>query len=62
MIKIQYILVLYKETARRSNPVLARVLGDKKLYRSRGGNSMKQKLIQMIQVTVWLYTDEFIFV
>ena len=23
---------------------------------------MKQKLLEMIQVTVWLYTDEFIFV
>ena len=25
-------------------------------------NSMKQKLLEMIQVTVWLHTDEFIFV
>ena len=28
----------------------------------RQGISMKQKLLEMIQVTVWLHTDEFIFV
>ena len=28
----------------------------------RRGNSMKQKLLEMIQVNVWLQTDEFIFV
>ena len=28
----------------------------------RRGNSMKQKLLEMIQVAVWLHTYEFIFV
>ena len=28
----------------------------------RQGNSMKQKLLEMIQVTVWLHTDEFNFI
>ena len=28
----------------------------------RWGNSIKQKMLEMIEVTVWLHTDEFIFV
>ena len=32
------------------------------ILNKRRGNSMKQKLLKMIQVTGWLHTDEFIFV
>ena len=55
---------------RRSNPVLAPeerfwrqlfVRPKKIVLIKRRGNSMKQKLLKMIQVTVWLHIDEFIF-
>ena len=54
-----------------SNPVLAPeepflrpffVRPKKIILFKRRGNSMKQKFLEMIQVAVWLHTDEFIFV
>ena len=50
---------------RRSNPVLAPVFVRPKkiiLIKREYSISMKQKLLEMIQVTVWLHSDEFIFV